>query len=373
MSEAANNAMEVTVLPAGGFNRGGDILYVDGADGLGNQPYFDGSFMVLGLRDRIDRFDVRGPGTPAANRLSSRVTNVANQLSACYREILWDTGSLSLTLGDGSGGPLKTDDYGLLNTFLGNLASPGGVYLCGDDVAEYLDGYAGASAVAFRSTYMPFTLINHNHRLAPTLFRISPNVMPWPGRAFSDNFFAFGGCLEINDFDVIGASGTSQVQMSYNTASSPNGAVVSNANGNARVVLSGFSFVYIRDNELNGILDRAQHLRDVLFSLGAILPVVSGADPEAPMNSLAQNYPNPFNPQTTIAFTIKTRGHAQLSVYDVGGRLVRTLANEVRAAGPQQVTWDGRNGAGEAVASGVYFYRLVAGDFSQTKKMVLLK
>jgi flagellar hook assembly protein FlgD len=60
-------------------------------------------------------------------------------------------------------------------------------------------------------------------------------------------------------------------------------------------------------------------------------------------------------------------------VYDVGGRLVRELAKEVRAAGAHTVTWDARDSNGEPVASGVYFYRLTAGDFSQTKKMVLLK
>jgi flagellar hook assembly protein FlgD len=63
-----------------------------------------------------------------------------------------------------------------------------------------------------------------------------------------------------------------------------------------------------------------------------------------------------------------------LKVYDVGGRAVRTLLEDERAPGVvHRVAWDGRNDAGESVSSGVYFYRLVTNDFTQTKKMVLLK
>jgi flagellar hook assembly protein FlgD len=102
-------------------------------------------------------------------------------------------------------------------------------------------------------------------------------------------------------------------------------------------------------------------------------PAVTGAGGPALKNSLAQNYPNPFNPQTTIAFTIKDRGAVTLKVYNVNGELVRTLASDSRAAGTYSLTWDGHNDAGQSVSSGVYFYKLVTNNFSQTKKMVLLK
>ena len=91
--------------------------------------------------------------------------------------------------------------------------------------------------------------------------------------------------------------------------------------------------------------------------------------------SLSQNYPNPFNPTTTIAYSIKDQAHVSLKVYNVAGQLVRTLVNEQQT--PQvenfRVTWDGRNDLGSSVSSGVYFYKLVTKNFSQTKKMVLLK
>jgi len=89
--------------------------------------------------------------------------------------------------------------------------------------------------------------------------------------------------------------------------------------------------------------------------------------------SLAQNSPNPFNPSTTISFSVVEKGNVTLNVYDASGRLVRTLANGVSDAGAHELTWDGRDNAGVTVGSGVYFYRLTAGKYSESKKMVLLK
>ena len=164
--------------------------------------------------------------------------------------------------------------------------------------------------------------------------------------------------------------------MSYNTSQNANGAVLSNVsltNPNAAVILSGFSFAYIRDDELDGISDRAKHLRDILVWLGNQLPQTTGAGP-ALKNSLSQNYPNPFNPQTTIAFSMKDRARVKIDVYNVAGQLVKTLLDETRAAGSYtDIRWDGTNGANQPVSSGVYFYKLVTNNFSQTKKMVLLK
>ena len=83
---------------------------------------------------------------------------------------------------------------------------------------------------------------------------------------------------------------------------------------------------------------------------------------------LQQNYPNPFNPSTTIAYQIASPGHVLLKVYDVLGREVATLVNETQPAGAFEATWDARN-----AASGLYFYRLEAGTFSDVKRMLLLK
>ncbi|MBN2172327.1 MAG: hypothetical protein JW819_13490, partial [Candidatus Krumholzibacteriota bacterium] len=88
---------------------------------------------------------------------------------------------------------------------------------------------------------------------------------------------------------------------------------------------------------------------------------------------LGQNWPNPFNPKTTIHFGLPAAGHARLAVFDAGGRLLRVLLDEQLPAGGNQVTWDGRDGAGSALPSGVYFYRLDAGGERLTRSMLLLK
>jgi len=92
-----------------------------------------------------------------------------------------------------------------------------------------------------------------------------------------------------------------------------------------------------------------------------------------PPFSLGQCYPNPFNPATTIGFTLGEAVHVRLRIYDVSGRLVRELANGRRRTGPHSEIWDGTDRAGRGVSSGVYFYRLEAGSFVETRKMVLAR
>ncbi|MCE5272340.1 choice-of-anchor D domain-containing protein [bacterium] len=91
--------------------------------------------------------------------------------------------------------------------------------------------------------------------------------------------------------------------------------------------------------------------------------------------ALAQNSPNPFNPSTTISYQVPDGREVQvrLEVFDLRGRLVTTLVDDLRPAGTYSVFWDGTDSRGGKVASGVYMYRLRAGDFTQTRKMVLLK
>lgn len=96
--------------------------------------------------------------------------------------------------------------------------------------------------------------------------------------------------------------------------------------------------------------------------------------PEAPRASyLAQNYPNPFNPTTRITFGLAAPGNVSVRIYDAAGRLVRVLAEGMRAAGHYTELWDGRDSRGTAVASGIYFCRLSAGAFEETRKLTLLR
>jgi len=89
--------------------------------------------------------------------------------------------------------------------------------------------------------------------------------------------------------------------------------------------------------------------------------------------SLAQNYPNPFNPQTVIQYSLSEDCQVKISIYNILGQRVQVLVNEYQLAGHNSVVWEGKNSKGKNVASGVYFYRIQAGEFTQVKKMVIIK
>lgn len=112
------------------------------------------------------------------------------------------------------------------------------------------------------------------------------------------------------------------------------------------------------------------------FGQGTATPVYDRPEQTLPASfTLSQNYPNPFNPTTTIEYTISQAGHERISleIFNVIGQRVTTLVDKVEGPGTYQVDWDGTASAGGSVASGIYFYRLVRGDESVTRKMVLLK
>ena len=89
--------------------------------------------------------------------------------------------------------------------------------------------------------------------------------------------------------------------------------------------------------------------------------------------SLEQNHPNPFNPVTRIDYTVDQEGAVYLAVYDISGKLVRTLVNRRMRSGAHSQEWDGRDNQGRPGASGIYFYRLTAGRNSLARKAILLK
>ncbi|MDP8232616.1 MAG: M6 family metalloprotease domain-containing protein [Candidatus Zophobacter franzmannii] len=88
---------------------------------------------------------------------------------------------------------------------------------------------------------------------------------------------------------------------------------------------------------------------------------------------LNDNYPNPFNPKTSISFDIAKESLVELGIYNLRGQKVKTLVNELIPQGSHSVIWDGENDEGNTISSGVYFYKLQAGSYTKTKKMILLK
>jgi hypothetical protein len=201
----------------------------------------------------------------------------------------------------------------------------------------------------------------------------------------SDSVAVFGGCPFPNTFDILDAVGAdTKVEMNYHNwvpgDSTFAPAILSQRTENlvgdtVGFVLGGFSFHYLRDLEPGGFPARYTHMQHILEYLDNIVdqPVGSGVI-ELTQNQLHQNIPNPFNPTTKIQYEIKEPGPVSLRIYNVAGQLVKTLVDGHRNSGRRyEANWNGLNNSGQPVSSGLYFYKLVARNFTQTKKMVLLK
>ncbi len=109
------------------------------------------------------------------------------------------------------------------------------------------------------------------------------------------------------------------------------------------------------------------------FAAGTPLTVLDRSLGLPIRSELLQNHPNPFNPTTTIPFAVSTPSDVLLIVYSPLGQEVKTLVFEAMEPGYHRVTWDGRDNLGRSVASGIYLYRLVVGDFVDVKKALLVK
>jgi flagellar hook assembly protein FlgD len=88
---------------------------------------------------------------------------------------------------------------------------------------------------------------------------------------------------------------------------------------------------------------------------------------------LHQNYPNPFNPTTTFRYDLPEDALVTINIFDLVGRSIKSLVNSQQTAGYRSIQWNATNNHGESVSAGMYIYMIQAGDFRQTKKMVILK
>ena len=102
-----------------------------------------------------------------------------------------------------------------------------------------------------------------------------------------------------------------------------------------------------------------------------LLSIDSGIIPE--VFALHQNYPNPFNPVTSLRYDLPEDGFVNITIYDMMGRIVRSLVNSKQAAGYHSIKWNATNNKNEPVSAGLYLYTIQAGEFRKTRKMVLLK
>ncbi|MCK4384804.1 MAG: T9SS type A sorting domain-containing protein [candidate division Zixibacteria bacterium] len=138
-----------------------------------------------------------------------------------------------------------------------------------------------------------------------------------------------------------------------------------------QVIFFCFPLYFIQEDQATQLLHQA------LADLG--VPFTDVPDKEKDQEnipacfSLKQNYPNPFNPQTIIEYELAKDCEVEITVYNILGRKVRTLVKEFQKSGQQRVKWDGKDEEGKEVSSGIYFYQIKTPEFSQSKKMVLLR
>ena len=146
-------------------------------------------------------------------------------------------------------------------------------------------------------------------------------------------------------------------------------------NGRLDLVAGIWNYRFVTADKSMGIHNAKYAARLLYKTLGwtpLFVNQVAGSIPTS--YGLNQNYPNPFTPTTKIRFELPKEEHVKLQVFDITGALVKTILNEAVRAGNMEVTWDGTNGSGAKVTSGMYFYRLAAGNsFVSTRKMILLK
>ena len=156
------------------------------------------------------------------------------------------------------------------------------------------------------------------------------------------------------------------IRVAQGIAGSPAAPAIGAESVNAAMIEAWIAHARLEDDGSVAFKQGIENLQNLLASL----------IPEE--TALLRNYPNPFNPETWIPYQLAESAEVTLTIYDMNGQLVRRLAVGHQAAGMYQsrsraVYWDGRNQLGESVASGLYFYTLTAGEFSATRKMLILK
>ena len=206
----------------------------------------------------------------------------------------------------------------------------------------------------------------------------------WVRRYEGPSTSACGNAIAVNgsgNIYVTGWSSGTGLMIDYATVNyDPNGNELwvqryngpGNYNLARAIAVDGAGNVYVT-GESEGIGTHRDYVTIKYVQNGSDVKDETGSREKPSEFTLFQSHPNPFNQSTKIEFALAKSGFVSLSIYDVLGRRVRTLVSERLSPGYKSVLWDAKNGAGNDVASGVYFYQLRVGGFSESRKLVLLK
>jgi hypothetical protein len=339
------------------------------------------------LRNGIGRWaanpgQIGGPGTPKYNWGPGATINQMQAYSQCM-----------LNTGNVYGYSIYQADADMLKSWLTvytDASHPRFLWVSGDTWARelnrrspwgptFLNGILGTTYVA--SSYAT--------SVSPNDYTYCLQVNSTAGGAIASAVEPYvvrgNGCPRM--LNCINSTGSGVKEEIYDASATVRHAAVSNAPAGLyyKTFAEGYDFCLMRDGSAGplacGVDPLAGWFASVLTWGGHtdnfcdwwnVDVKESGAVPAA-VTSLGQAFPNPMNPTATIKYTIGTPGRAKLRVFDVAGRVVRTLVDETKTAGAYSAVWDGRNDRGEVAASGVYFYQLNAPGSELNKKIVVLQ
>lgn len=134
-----------------------------------------------------------------------------------------------------------------------------------------------------------------------------------------------------------------------------------------------WNYMLIERGSERGMHNPKFSINVLLRSIDILIGIVPISNEVPDVFELTQNYPNPFNPTTKFKFSLPKQSDVKIVIFDIMGREIKTLVNTKLVIGKYEVDWDGSNNAGNSVSSGVYFYKIIAGSYVDTKKMIMLK
>ncbi len=364
--------------------------------GIINRTSFMYTLDQLGYRGSYDVYDHTGLGN-TNNQLAGRATT---QQAQGYNLIVWDVGNggpSGWLMPDGSDlDAQKIDQATWFQSWLSQAslseAQFATLWIIGSNILEErpTNGlFANEMQVSLAATGQ--TSASNPDVEGQSSFTFNQNGATCGADFTGDVYSLDGGCPVFRDYDAISSVGTGVTTHQFK---SPDFGTL----GDATIVMNtnaAQSFNTIHQshpwfdiaNPTGAPVTPEPEVVLMEKILGCVLPIscLQSPDPTSvpgdeqldavPKRTvLFQNAPNPFNPATTIRFDLARDGHVRLRIYDVAGRLVRTLVDEKRAAAfGHTAVWNGMDDAGQRASSGVYFYRLEAGTYMATRKLIMLK
>jgi M6 family metalloprotease-like protein len=271
-----------------------------------------------------------------------------------------------------SQGTLDSADMDFLETY---LDQGGRLFLTGQNIAEGL--YQTPDSL-FLKDYLKCTFMENGGMFDPmTAYGVDGSFVGADSVKFQ--FTGADGANNQSSFDVLtNIDPAAVVSLSYSSnMATLRPAAIEYAGDDYRLVFLGFGFEGITStlSYKNTRMDAMQRILDFLDNISTDAEDDFTIANQLPKEfALNQNYPNPFNPRTLISYELnRNMDNVILKVYNLLGQEVKTLVDKAQDAGVYRVEWDGTDESGSPMATGVYFYRLQAGDQTQTRKMVLLK